>query len=306
MSSVYASSASAVRMGYEPSYGTAATTFFYPCHRAEVNITKTKRIEEITRIGILTIDDLSPIMLWEISGTINGWLSNPWFLRSLYNNGTSGTPPPQTHTYSSFRTEPLSLTIDSHYTRLIGVLFTGFTVSGRHGEPVTVSIPFISGHAPVSQAIPATAAPDTNVDFPFSYFHGSITGTYTYGVIREFTLRVDQTIEILRGIGAITPTGRVATKHVATLEMTVLFATSSLLNEFINDTRGGSTSTIVLNITNGLTGANTRRIEFTVTGPYTIENYSYTMTPNSLIEARFTIRARQVTALAQNNVNTHP
>jgi len=301
----YSSPASGIRYGFETTYGTSATSFIFPCYSAEISITKNKRVDEITRVGSLAIDDISPILMWDHSGTITGWLSNPWFLRCLYNTPTPSGSGPYTYSYTTLRNTAQSITIDSHYGRLTGCVLTGFTVSARHGERCSISLPFISGHAPASTTI-AGSVPDANVDYPFVFYHGSVSGTYTYGSIREFTLTVDNTAEIIRRIGQLNPVDAVYTKHTVTADFTVLFSSPTLLNEFINDTRGTGSSVITMQLDNGGTGTAQRRISFQVYGPYTIQSWSYNNAPNALIEARFAVKATLVQVQAINNRSTHP
>lgn len=301
----YSSPQSGVRYGFESTYGTPATSYIFPCYNAEVSFTKNKRVEEITRVGSLIIEDQSPILMWDNSGNITGWLSNPWFLKCLYNTPTPSGSGPYTYSYTILRHTAQSITIDSHYGRLVGCILTGFTVSARYGERCTLTLPFISGHPPVSITI-AGIIPDSNVDYPFIYYNGSVSGTYTYGSIREFSLTVDNTAEIIRRIGQLNPADAVYTKHSVTIDFTVLFSSTTLLNEFINDVRGTGSSVITLQLDNGATGTAQRRISFQVYGPYTIQNWSYNNAPNALIEARFTVKGSILQVQAINNRNTHP
>ena len=303
-----------VQYGKESTFGTEASTINSSFgHEVTINI---ERRNNLIQIRGLNDRNVKKIIEGNFDGmaTVEGILGNTHWIATAFGSASSSGSGPYTHTYSEADTLP-SITIENgidldttdSVVKLLGCKLDEVTLSGAVGEPIRFRAVFFYKTETEDTTIDANPASDS--EEPFTFAQASVElpdGTTLDRVQRlEFALRNNL-------IKAYTSGSRFLSKIVAgardyTLSFDKTFEDSAMLEDFYGSATGPASSTTEqtadINITNGLSGTNLRKLQVTLTG-FKLDPFTNPQSPNELIIENISGIARTGQAIGTDNTST--
>lgn len=219
-------------------------------HGVEINVTRNNNAERIYGVGAR---NASATINKQFGGkvTINGSLSNAyWLLGVLGANADAGSSGAFTHTYTetnlipSFTTKTsFELGTTDFLAALIGCKIETMTITAAVDEAVKFSLDCSYRYENISTT---KISDNPEIEPIFTFAHGSIElpdGT-TLAAVQNFELTINNSNELVYGIGSRFPTSNVAKQREYNFSLTAAFKDhTALLTYFMNGTSSATAPT---------------------------------------------------------------
>lgn len=301
--------------GWETTYGTASASINKAFgHGVRVtNLNRKNNVEKIVDQGYRSARKLTPK---GFEGNISTeWvLASPWFIRGILGNKTTTGTAPYVHTFTeSDSVESFTISnnvgLESDYLyNLLGAKFSSVTITSAVNELVRVraDIPYANE---VASATTTSKLTDSFDLFTFAQASIELPGGTTLAMVQNVEATFNNNLELVKGQGSRFAQEAVVKNADYDVSVTMAFQKHSDLLQLAYGAAAGPQSTITeqadmkLIFTNGLTGSNMRKIEFTYTGVM-IDEDSLPQDPTQLILEDVTLMTREVSVAVSNNVAT--
>lgn len=256
---------------------------------------------------------------FEGSWSVEFTLTNPWWLRSVLDNGfsTSGSSAPYTHSLSggvpySMRIVQPTESTDSERV-LLGCVATSASISVDTGGLVSVSLEGAYADDEISTGVGSLTSQPTRDEDPLHFGHASISrdgGSTTLSLVQDASLQINNNTDIVLELGSRVGADYSPKQLTADVDYTDIVENSDDVQRMYGDATSVQTSMenhadIVFEFDNGGTGSDKNSLKFTLSDalPDT-GSRSGVGDPEADLEDQLNEMAATITAEAQNGTQT--
>ena len=300
--------------GYETTYGTAVTAGRTFGHGLKGSVNAKNNMEKVYGLGSRNAT-VSVAKKFEGTNSVDFNLSHGSFFRAVLGAVADAGSAPYTHTYTEANTIPSMTMIagaelgtnDMVYS-MTGCKVNSCTLTAAVNEVVKVKMDtMFKSVSVITTGIGSQVAPTEDI---FTFAQGTLSfGGSTVAYVQNFELTINNSLELVWGLGDRTASAGVEKQREYNLKFTLMLSDiTNFMTIFLGDastpyvpqTIVPAVSTLVLTFTNGLTGASQRSIVVTLANIYLDED-SFNLDPNEVIKEDVTGHALSCTSIVWSN-----